>query len=739
MTSKESKIGARIAAAWVVLGGLAAPLAGHDPVVPTELTKSSVDAFLAKVQADAPSLHGKHVGYARYLLSGPGADPAGLRELLTALAEKKDVLAGKRGWITWAYESRLDSTGQPFSLYLPDRLDARPTHPLIVRLHDLRGDHRTRRATPASKDAIVLAVNGRGSNFYFGPGTVDVVEAIQWAKSALPVDPERVYLDGVGMGANGAFHVATMHGELISGLIARDPWPTTEVSDRLAGMPILVMYGKTSLDDRHLGTSVLLQQLARVGAVVDAMAVPMDRFAGIDDPRLSRLAEQWAAKHVGSLITGDPEAFRDDPLYGLFDGRPLRIVVPSGGDDEYQFEVSRMARHFASGANFAQPEPGSWVVGVGSPMRFGQIPIVRDIEVAKEGIDAHWIVLGSPETNTVLAEQLSRSAMQFGDQRIALPDVAKSYPVDLFGIVAGQPNVLNRAWRVLIVASTNPNFFRTHAAGAVVPNTHYPVTRRRPDVAVLAAHVPLIAGMYWTDGQGTLVEPTDPRITPAGMRTLNDLDRLKAQSARRITDSPFSIAATSPQLGSQQILAPSNLSLSALRELIGDEGIVTIELTGEQLVRMIRRVNRTFPVSLFPTDGSVRLRENVRYRLAVGLSQMARIADFLPPDLNADRIRIADETIVEGIELVMGRMGDLDRDGDVDGEDLEHFDFCFGQQRLGPQGECRMADLDGNGRIDAEDFAVLKRIWHEDHRDRAVADREMTPEDLEDWILSIDP
>jgi hypothetical protein len=449
--------------------------------------------------------------------------------------------------------------------------------------------------------------------------------------------------------------------------------------------------------------------------------------------------EQWANQHVGSFINGNAEVFADDPLYGLFDGRPVRIVVPSGGNDEYQTEVTRMAYHFATGANFAQPEPGSWVAGAGSTMPFGQIPIVRDIEVAKGGIDAHWIVLGSPETNTVLAEQLARGATQFGEQRIALQDAAKSYPIDLFGIVAGQPNVLNRAWRVLIVASTNPNFFRTHGAGTVVPNTHYPVTRRRPDVAVLAAHVPLIAGMYWTDRQGHLVRPTDPRLAPSDMQTLNDLDRLKADSARRVTDSPFSIAATSPQLGSRQIVSPSNLSLSALRELVGDEGIVTIELTGEQLIRMVRKVHGTFPVALFPTDGGVPLRENARYRLAVGLSQVPRIAGFLPPDLGAGRIRMADETVDQGIELVMGGMGDLDRDGDVDGEDLQRFDFCFGQQRLGPHGECRMADLDGNGRIDAGDFAALKRIWHDQHRDRAIADREMTPEDLEDWILSVDP
>ncbi len=144
-------------------------------------------------------------------------------------------------------------------------------------------------------------------------------------------------------------------------------------------------------------------------------------------------------------------------------------------------------------------------------------------------------------------------------------------------------------------------------------------------------------------------------------------------------------------------------------------------------------------MALFPTDGSVSLHDKTRYRLAVGISQLSRIAPFLPAGLGSGSIRIADGSIEDGIELVMGRIGDLDRDGDVDGEDLRLFDACFSQQRFGPHGDCRLADLDGNGRIDAEDFATLKQRWYQDHRGGAVADREMTPEDLEDWILSVDP
>ena len=54
--------------------------------------------------------------------------------------------------------------------------------------------------------------------------------------------------------------------------------------------------------------------------------------------------------------------------------------------------------------------------------------------------------------------------------------------------------------------------------------------------------------------------------------------------------------------------------------------------------------------------------------------------------------------------------GDFDRDGDVDAEDLDHFEGCATGAEAGPPAEgCQVADLDGDDDVDQSDFGILQR------------------------------
>jgi len=54
--------------------------------------------------------------------------------------------------------------------------------------------------------------------------------------------------------------------------------------------------------------------------------------------------------------------------------------------------------------------------------------------------------------------------------------------------------------------------------------------------------------------------------------------------------------------------------------------------------------------------------------------------------------------------------GDFDRDGDVDGEDLDQFERCATGAEAGPPAEgCQYADLDGDDDVDQSDFGIFQR------------------------------
>jgi hypothetical protein len=66
----------------------------------------------------------------------------------------------------------------------------------------------------------------------------------------------------------------------------------------------------------------------------------------------------------------------------------------------------------------------------------------------------------------------------------------------------------------------------------------------------------------------------------------------------------------------------------------------------------------------------------------------------------------------DGSQFVLVRYvkPDFDQDGDVDGDDTDHFETCASGPAV-PQTDpnCLGADFDGDTDVDHEDFAVLQR------------------------------
>lgn len=146
-------------------------------------------------------------------------------ERATSLAEKKSPWLARRGKVALGYKSRVDGSVQPYGLIVPKNYD--PTKPirLDVVLHgstrpvvmsELRfmarfdeGDGEN--ASPPDAQFIELHPLGRVENCYRWAGESDVFEAISDVRDRYNIDPNRIVLRGMSMGASGTWHLGLKH------------------------------------------------------------------------------------------------------------------------------------------------------------------------------------------------------------------------------------------------------------------------------------------------------------------------------------------------------------------------------------------------------------------------------------------------------------------------------------------------------------------------------------------------
>jgi hypothetical protein len=132
---------------------------------------------------------------------------------------RRDPLPEMRGGFEWAYLSRADGTGQPFSLFVPDDYDPDARWPLRVNLHGMSGTHSmwVTLGQGHPQDYFELHVMGRArGGGYVGLCEVDVLEAIEYVRANWNIDPDRVHLGGGSMGGGGTFFVASRRPDLFA-------------------------------------------------------------------------------------------------------------------------------------------------------------------------------------------------------------------------------------------------------------------------------------------------------------------------------------------------------------------------------------------------------------------------------------------------------------------------------------------------------------------------------------------
>jgi predicted esterase len=231
----------------------------------------------------------------RQLAGMAPTDPApALRRTLTqmerdllALQEGRDPIAAQRGLLRRAYRSALDQSLQPYSLRVPERLDPKGRHPLLVYLHgsgqDDQGVLDLRRAP---EGWLELAPFGRGTSNCFSADHAqeDLREAIADVLAHYPVDPSRIVLAGFSMGGYGVYRTAFERPGFFKGLAIFSGVP--DVATRwlgpghpdfldpatlaaFKGMPIFIFHGTQDRNCPFEKTERLVGLLRSAGAQVE--------------------------------------------------------------------------------------------------------------------------------------------------------------------------------------------------------------------------------------------------------------------------------------------------------------------------------------------------------------------------------------------------------------------------------------------------------------------------------------
>ncbi|MCA9026071.1 MAG: prolyl oligopeptidase family serine peptidase [Planctomycetaceae bacterium] len=140
------------------------------------------------------------------------------------LAERKAPWAQQKGLVVRGFRSKLDDTVQPYGLLIPESYttETPARYRCDVWLHG-RGERSvelqfihtrmTNRGAIEPEDTIVLHPFGRYSNAFKFAGEVDVLEALEHAKSQYRIDDERIGMRGFSMGGAGCWQLAVHYAD----------------------------------------------------------------------------------------------------------------------------------------------------------------------------------------------------------------------------------------------------------------------------------------------------------------------------------------------------------------------------------------------------------------------------------------------------------------------------------------------------------------------------------------------
>jgi hypothetical protein len=137
-------------------------------------------------------------------------------ERASQLREGKSPWTTQKGRVVRGFRSALDGSVQPVRVTVPEEYDGARPFPLDVAQHGrFTSLYEVETLNTAQgmeieylPGTLQIDLFGRGKNTYHWPGEADVFEAMEFARRAYKIDPERMTLRGFSMGGAGVWHTS---------------------------------------------------------------------------------------------------------------------------------------------------------------------------------------------------------------------------------------------------------------------------------------------------------------------------------------------------------------------------------------------------------------------------------------------------------------------------------------------------------------------------------------------------
>src|SRR5215469_17011139 len=234
------------------------------------------------------------------------------KEMNEAESELKDIsanrnpYANRHGDFRKAYRSKVDSTLQPYRIYVPAAYDGSRPYPLIIALHGMGGDENSifdQYANGAFKSEaekrgyIVVCPKGREpASMYTGPAEQDVLDVIAEVEQAYKIDPDRVYMTGHSMGGFGTWSIAIDHPELFAAIAPISGGGDPKKMNRIARIPELVVHGDNDNTVPVQRSRDMVEAGKKIGVEIRYIEVPGGTHVGVAVPAFKNIFD-WFDAH----------------------------------------------------------------------------------------------------------------------------------------------------------------------------------------------------------------------------------------------------------------------------------------------------------------------------------------------------------------------------------------------------------------------------------------------------------
>jgi len=364
------------------------------------------------------------------------------------------------------YVCELDGTVQTYAVYVPARI-ASPA-PLVLALHDLDADERTLFEASAlagvceQRGVMAVSPGGRGNAGYSLAGERDALDVLAAARRALPVDGKRLAVTGAGLGGTGTWLLVLRHPDLFAaacGVSGYGDLDQNDIFTRLGFQPaerdwfnahnpvrllrkgnttaFRIVHGDHDAVVSPVQARILDDKMNELGITHELQLEPggdhgMRLFDADLDANLAFLTAH--ARPAPGTPDASRFAARGGPLCDVFARGPFAIVY---GTREPVRRASNADS--ATAAAIGADSTTAWQLAAEWNQRFGGVPrLIPDRDAGPEILAMNLLLVGTPETNTVLARWAGGLAMRWEDDAVIVGD--KAYRYAKYGVAVALPH-----------------------------------------------------------------------------------------------------------------------------------------------------------------------------------------------------------------------------------------------------------------------------------------------------------